>query len=75
MKNMKTWEPFETAPKENEEEILLLLDCAEVDIVRLAWFDEEDGLWWSYRNSCGKEAIDLEWFKPLGWLPFPPRPQ
>lgn len=77
------WRDMATAPKDGEQ-ILILFDSATVDIVRLCFwrdgnnweggFDAEDVGWWSYKHSVTQEQINLDWMIPIGWMPFPDRP-
>lgn len=78
-----SWQPIETAPKDDEH-ILILFDSASVWVVRLCWWNdgsmERNGGdadpssvgWWSYIHSVTQEKI--EWMTPLGWMPMPPFP-
>ena len=80
--NANAWLPMETAPK-SDEESLILFDSATVDIVRLCWWNdgssEQNGSngpcpecegWWSYKNSVTQEMIDTDTMNPVGWAPF-----
>lgn len=81
------WLPMETAPKDGDTEILILFDSATVNVVRLCWWDDggprpwdedkprpDEVGWWSYKHCVTQELIE-DHFKPLGWMPMPPRPK
>lgn len=79
----KGWQPIETAPKNEEERILVLLNMASVWVVHMAWwrdgavlqkfglnFTEEDTGWWTYPiGSVTQEQLD-GYRTPLYWMPL-----
>lgn len=77
------WRPMESAPKDGTE-IIMLFDELTVDIVRLCWWndgvnchfdpDAKQRGWWSYTHSVTQEMIDTDIMQPIGWMPYPDRP-
>lgn len=76
------WQPIETAPKNADEEILILFDSAAVEVVRLCWWNngeprypgdtdnaKDDLGWWSARHSVTSEQLD--YMTPVAWMPMP----
>lgn len=81
-----TWQPIETAPKD-ETEVIVGVDIADTWIVRAAWYrpketvdylmaampeewDETDIGWWSYENSVSQEKLEGI-YEPTHWIPMP----
>lgn len=69
------WQPIETAPRGNDEEVITLAVQAGVAIVRNAvWVDDEEWGepgWWTRTSCVGHQRLVWE---PTHWMPLPPSP-
>lgn len=80
------WEPIETIPKDGRE-VIVLINCATVPIVRTAWFIHPDEMSKDeWEHGYGADTSYIGWWsyrnsvgqeklsvleQPIGWLPLP----
>ena len=66
------WRNMDSAPRDGTSVLLLVIPAA-VPLVRIAWWDEGERLWWGYVSSISRNEVHFAEnpSSPTFWMPLP----